>query len=114
MCAPRAYQVKPPRMSYLLIFLSQVAFNVLKVLEIRFTYENNVGRLILNSVFINLVALLSVYYSIELLLEKRDYLVILFYISGSVLGKYLGLRGPNPRVRIWDRLFRQDRKQDDI
>ena len=78
-------------MTLLLIFTAQVLFNIFKVLEIRYTLQHNVTRLLFNSVWINLVALASTFYSIDGLL-KGNFFIILFYISGSVVGKYIGMK----------------------
>jgi len=78
-------------MTLLLIFIAQVLFNIFKVLEIRYTLQHNVTRLLFNSVWINLVALASTFYSIDGLL-KGNFVIILFYISGSVVGKYIGMQ----------------------
>lgn len=75
---------------YFLILLFQILFNIFKVLEIKYTYENRLKLLLVNSVFINLVSLASIYYSIGELL-RGDFLVILFYISGSVIGKWIAM-----------------------
>jgi len=77
-------------MIYLLVFLSQMFFNVGKVLEIKLTYENKTRGLIINTILINLVSLISVFYSIENLL-KGDTLIILFYVAGSVVGKWFAM-----------------------
>ena len=65
-------------------------FNIFKVLEIKFTYENQLTRLLLNSVWINLVSLASVYFSLDSLL-RGDWWVLPFYIGGSVLGKWIAM-----------------------
>ena len=78
-------------MTLLLIFIAQVLFNIFKVLEIRYTLQHNVTRLLFNSIWINLVALASTFYSIDGLL-KGNFVIILFYISGSVVGKYIGMQ----------------------
>ena len=77
-------------MTLLLIFIAQVLFNIFKVLEIRYTLQHNVPRLLFNSIWINLVSLASTFYSIDGLL-KGNFVIILFYISGSVVGKYIGM-----------------------
>ncbi len=77
-------------MTLLLIFSAQVLFNIFKVLEIRYTLQHNVTRLLFNSVWINLVALASTFFSIDGLL-KGNFVIILFYIAGSVVGKYIGM-----------------------
>jgi len=78
-------------MTLLLIFSAQVLFNIFKVLEIRYTLQHNVRRLLLNSVWINLASLVSTFFSIDGLL-KGNFLIILFYIAGSVVGKYIGMK----------------------
>ena len=65
-------------------------FNIFKTLEIKFTYENKISRLLMNSVWINLVSLASVYFSLERLL-KGDMWVLPFCIGGSVLGKWIAM-----------------------
>jgi hypothetical protein len=77
-------------MRLLLVFAFQVLFNIFKVLEIRFTLQHNVRKLLINSVWINLVSLGSTFVSIDQLL-KGNFLVIIFYIAGSVVGKYIGM-----------------------
>jgi len=80
-------------LSYLVlfwVFFFQVLFNIFKVLEIRYTFEKQVKKLMLNSVYINLVSLGSTFFSIDQLL-KGNFLVIIFYIAGSVIGKWVGM-----------------------
>lgn len=75
---------------YIIVFLFQVIFNILKVFEIKFTYQNKINNLLVNSILINLVSLGSVYYSIDRLFNN-DWWIILAYVLGSVLGKYIGM-----------------------
>jgi hypothetical protein len=75
---------------YILIFFLQFFFNISKVLEIKYTYENKLNLLILNTVVINLLTLAATYFSIDYLL-KGEFLVILFYIMGGVFGKWFAL-----------------------
>jgi len=77
-------------LNYIAILTFQIMFNIFKVLEIKFTYENQLTRLMLNSVWINLVSLASVYFSLDSLL-KGDMWVLPFYIGGSVLGKWIAM-----------------------
>ena len=77
-------------MNYIAILTFQIMFNIFKVLEIKFTYENQLNRLLVNSVWINLVSLASVYFSLDSLL-KGDMWVLPFYIGGSVLGKWVAM-----------------------
>lgn len=72
------------------VFFFQLLFNIFKVLEIRYTFEKQVRKLMLNSVYINLVSLGSTFFSIDQLL-RGNLLVIVFYIAGSVIGKYVGM-----------------------
>jgi putative effector of murein hydrolase len=88
----------------LIVFLAQTLFNIFKVLEIKYTYQNKIGSLLINSIWINLVALASTYYAIDDLLNGK-FTIIIFYIVGSVLGKYIGMQFGNPRNKVWKKLF---------
>jgi hypothetical protein len=76
--------------NYLLILLFQIGFNIFKVLEIRYTYENKIPQLLTNSIWINLMALGSTYYSLDSLF-RGDYFGVMFYISGSIIGKWIAM-----------------------
>lgn len=75
---------------YIAVFVFQVFFNVFKTMEIKYTYERRVLPLMINSVWINLVSLCSMYLSLERLFA-RDWSVVLVYILGSVLGKWVAM-----------------------
>jgi hypothetical protein len=91
---------------YLLVLFFQITFNIFKVLEIKYTYENKLNALMLNSVWINLVSLASVYFSLDRLFEG-DWWVIPFYIGGSVVGKWIAMtQTENIRHSIY-RLFKK-------
>ena len=76
--------------NYLLILLFQIMFNIFKVMEIKFTYENNIKSLLVNSFWISLVSLGATYYSLDGLF-KGDYLGVVFYIAGSIIGKWFAM-----------------------
>lgn len=76
---------------YLLVFFLQVLFNIFKTMEIKYTYENNVKALLFNSVWINLVSIASVYFSIDSMF-KGHWDVMIGYIIGSVTGKWIAMR----------------------
>jgi uncharacterized membrane protein YqgA involved in biofilm formation len=90
---------------YTLIFASQILFNIFKTYEIRYTYENKMRSLLVNTVLINLVSLAITYLSIESLL-KGDYIVVLVYIVGSVVGKWIAM------TKFSNKIFRIFRKSD--
>jgi hypothetical protein len=99
-------------LNYIIVFVFQFLFNIFKTLEIKFTFENKITPLLMNSVWINLVSLASVFYSIEGLLAG-DLLILPFYISGSVIGKWFAMKKmDNIRGRIFQILFFQKRKVD--
>jgi len=92
----------------IIVVVAQTLYNIFKVLEIKYTYQNKVGALLLNSVWINLVVLACTYYTIDDLL-KGNFTIVIFYIAGSVLGKYLGMQLGNPRSQVWKKLFKQNK-----
>lgn len=75
----------------LFIFIAQFSFNILKVLEIRYTMLHDIKKVLINSVFINIALIGSMFISIEALLEG-NFVVLLFYIGGALVGKYLGMK----------------------
>jgi hypothetical protein len=76
-------------------------FNIFKVLEIKYTYENKLNLLLYNSVYINLVSLATVYWSLDRLFEG-DWWVIAVYIAGSVIGKWIAMTQiENIRYKIY-------------
>jgi len=77
-------------MTYLLIFLLQVFFNILKVLEIRHAVHGKVKESLINSVLISSMTLASSYFSLDELFSG-NWIVILFFVGGSVVGKWLTL-----------------------
>jgi hypothetical protein len=74
-------------------------------MEIKFTFENQLRNLLINSVWINLVSLAAVYFSLDRLFQN-DWLVLPFYIGGSVLGKWLAMtKFENTRYKIFKFLY---------
>jgi hypothetical protein len=65
-------------------------YNIFKTLEIKYTYENKIRSLLFNSVWINLMALGSAFYSLDGMFHG-DYYTIIFYITGSVCGKWFAM-----------------------
>ena len=85
----------------LLVFGFQFAFNILKVLEIKYTYENKILPLLLNTIWINLVSLGGFYFSLDSLF-KGHFWIVIFYIAGSILGKWIAMtKVDNIRANIF-------------
>ena len=59
-------------------------------MEIKYTYENKVKALLINSVYINIVSLGSTYHAIERL-SAGDRLVLVFFVAGSIFGKWVAM-----------------------
>jgi hypothetical protein len=74
-------------------------------MEIKFTFENQLKKLLVNSVLINLVSLAGVYFSLERLFQD-DWLVLPFYIGGSVIGKWIAMtKFENIRYKLFSFLY---------
>jgi hypothetical protein len=74
-------------------------------MEIKFTFENQLRKLLVNSVLINLVSLAGVYFSLERLFQN-DWLVLPFYIGGSVIGKWIAMtKFENIRYKLFSFLY---------
>ena len=90
---------------YLIVFVFQVLFNIFKVMEIKLTFENQLRNLLINSIWINLVSLAAVYFSLDRLFQN-DWLVLPFYIGGSVVGKWIAMtKFENTRFKIFKFLY---------
>ena len=90
---------------YLIVFVFQVLFNIFKVMEIKFTFENQLRNLLINSVWINLISLASVYFSLDRLFQN-DWVVLPFYIGGSVIGKWIAMtKFENIRYKLFRFLY---------
>lgn len=75
---------------YLAVFILQFFFNISKVLEIKYTYEKKIPQLLTNTIWINLLSLGSIYFSLASMF-KGDWLIIIVYIAGGVFGKWFAM-----------------------
>lgn len=73
---------------YTITFILQVIFNILKVEEIKLSYENKTAKLVFNSILLNITALCTTFYSVKLMLNG-DYIIAIIYITGSAIGKWI-------------------------
>lgn len=94
---------------YTVIFGFQFSFNILKTLEIKYTYQNKVKLLLWNSLLINSISLGALYFSLDRLFEG-DLLVIPFYLAGSILGKWIAMTQLENYRNLVYRLFSTDRQ----
>lgn len=95
-------------LKYSLIFLLQLIFNVLKVEEIKYSYENKTSKLIFNSILMNAISLATTYYSLTLMLNG-DWVVAAIYIAGAASGKWVATTKMfNYRKFILDELKKKD------
>ncbi len=75
-------------LTYITTFCLQIIFNILKVEEIKYSYENQTLKAVINSILINVTSLTTSYLSIKLMLEG-DFKISLIYIIGSAIGKWI-------------------------
>lgn len=94
-------------MIYLIIFAFQFSFNLLKVMEIKFSYEEKIKPLIIVTALLSGIILASTYFSLTLLLNG-DIIVIPIYIIGSILGKLTAIKINNTRAKIFRKIFNKD------
>jgi|688.fasta_scaffold50609_3 hypothetical protein len=90
--------------TYILTFCLQIVFNVLKVEEIKYSYENKTVKAVINSILINVTSLTTSYLSLKLMLEG-DFKISLVYIIGSATGKWIATTKLfNYRNFIWNQM----------
>ena len=86
-------------MTWLLVFCAQVFFNILKVLEIRYTYEKNTSKLLFNSVWMAIASLAATFIAIDEL-TKGNLAVFPVYVIGNLVGKYIGMKIDTLREKL--------------
>ena len=78
-------------MDVILLFIFQFSFNILKTLEIQYTYNKQINQSLINSLMINVIALASLYFSIDALIQGNLYMIA-SYILGSFTGKFVSMK----------------------
>jgi hypothetical protein len=73
------------------VFSGQVFFNILKVLEIRYTYEKNTSKLLFNSIWMAAASLAATFIAVDEL-AKGNLEIFPAYLMGSLVGKYIGMK----------------------
>ena len=79
---------------YVFIFVLQLIFNILRVEEIKFSYENDTKKLIVNSILMNSLILASTYFSLTLLLQGNWFIIISHHVDSSPVHLFLPLQKP--------------------
>lgn len=78
-------------MMYFLLAVIQIAFNLLKILEIKYSYDEDIKRTLIVGFFLAIVWLFSTAIGVSAVIEL-DYIMMIDYVISSMLGKYLALR----------------------
>lgn len=73
------------------VIISQIGFNYLRTIEIKFMIKGMIRETMIVSFFITITVLFSTYISFKSLLEG-DYFIAIVFILAGLLGKYLGLK----------------------
>lgn len=77
-------------MDYFILGIIQIAFNLLKILEIKFSYEQDMKMTIIIGFLLSIVWLFSTAIGVNAVI-KLDYVMMIVYIISSVFGKILAL-----------------------
>lgn len=77
-------------MTCLVIFVLQAAMAILKVHEIKYNDGEELRKAMINAFLISVVALLALTIGVSSLL-KGDWVVAVFFVAGSVFGKWLAM-----------------------
>jgi len=76
---------------YLLLALIQIIFNLLKILEIKYSYDENIKMTLLVGFFLAIVWLFSTAIGVSAVIQL-DYMMMIVYVISSLFGKYLALK----------------------
>ena len=78
-------------MMYVLLALIQIAFNLLKLLEIKYSYDEDMKMTLLVGFFLAIVWLFSTAIGVSAVIQL-DYIMMIVYVKSSLFGKYLALK----------------------
>lgn len=78
-------------MTYLLLSIIQIAFNLLKLLEIKYSYDEDMKMTLLVGFFLAIVWLFSTAIGVSAVIQL-DYVMMIDYVISSIFGKYLALK----------------------
>jgi hypothetical protein len=78
-------------MEYFLLALIQISFNLLKILEIKFSYDEDMKNTIIIGILLSIVWLFSTAIGVSAVI-KLDYNMMIVYVLSSTLGKILALK----------------------
>jgi len=78
-------------MEYFLLALIQISFNLLKILEIKFSYDEDMKKTLIVGVLLSIVWLFSTAIGVSAVI-KLDYVMMVVYVLSSTLGKVLALK----------------------
>jgi len=76
---------------YFILAIIQIAFNLLKLLEIKYSYDEDMKRTLLVGFFLAIVWLFSTAIGVSAVIQL-DYIMMIVYVISSMFGKYLALR----------------------
>lgn len=78
-------------MEYVILGIIQILFNLLKLLEIKYSYDENMKMTILIGFMLSIVWLFSTALGVSAVI-KLDYMMMIVYVFSSLLGKILALK----------------------
>lgn len=84
-------------MDVILLFIFQFSINLLRTLEIQYTYNKQITKSLINAAMINAISLASLYFSIDALIQGNLYMIAA-YISGSISGKFVSMKYMKEKV----------------
>lgn len=76
---------------YLLLAIIQIAFNLLKILEIKYSYDEDMKKTLIVGFFLAIVWLFSTAIGVSAVIQL-DYIMMIDYVISSMFGKYLALK----------------------
>ena len=91
MLCTRTQNTITDNMDATLLFIFQFSINILRTLEIQYTYNKQITKSLINAVMINIISLASLYFSIDALIQGNLYMIA-SYILGSFTGKFVSMK----------------------
>jgi len=102
-------------MLFIIVFVLQVLFNIFKVFEIKYAYENNLKGLLITGGILSIINILGIYFSVGSLLSG-NWKVVIVFVLGSLTGKYLSyvLNTEKYRAKVYELLNTKQNESEKI
>ena len=99
-------------MDYLIVAILQIAFSIMKVYDVKWSYENKTVQLTLLSLVMGAVWIISTAIGIAEVIKGNIYMIIVFVICSSI-GKVIAIKvfeKVRYRPKVFEKVLKKDKE----